>query len=61
MIGPTCPKCGRVGHPTRAVNRFRSADEPTMFRAVYGITAPLRSTRAQAEADQCAWQAEGAA
>lgn len=55
MIGPTCPTCDHVGHPTRAVGLFRQ-DGPIGYRAAYDI-APLRSSREEAEADMCAWRA----
>lgn len=56
MIGPTCPKCGHVGHPTRAVGIFRNGG-PIGYRAAYDI-APLCATREEAEADMCAWRVE---
>lgn len=32
MIGPTCPKCGHVGHPTRAVGIFRHGGPGEMVK-----------------------------
>jgi hypothetical protein len=54
MIGPTCPKCGHVGHPTYTVGRFNVA--PYGYQAEH-LHALIRPTRDEAEADQCAWQA----
>ena len=56
MIAQTCPKCGHVGHPTTTRGRFLSTG-PEGYQATLGVDQPLRSTRAEAEADQCAWQA----
>lgn len=56
MIGKTCPKCGHVGHPTIARGRFLSIG-PHGYQAARGVAQPLRFTRAEAAADQCAWQA----
>lgn len=53
MIGPTCPKCGHVSHPTQAMGRF--LPEPFGYRASYD-NAPRRDTREEAEADMCRWR-----
>lgn len=53
---PPCPSCDSVHAPTMAVavGRFR-ADGPTGYRARSG--GPLRATRAEAVADECALRA----
>ena len=55
-----CPRCNRVHGSDAAtiVGRF-SPDGPTGYRAATAPDAPLRETRAEAVADQCAWWAEG--
>ena len=55
MIGPTCPVCDHVGHPTVVRPKF-SRDEPARYYAASGCDPAPRTTRAEAEADQCAWQ-----
>ena len=57
MITDPCPHCGHTTHPTHAVGRFHPSTTGLVFRAVYP-DAPLRPTRADAEADQCRWQAD---
>ena len=53
MIPDPCPRCGHTTHPTHAVGRFLPNPE---FRPNYHF-APTYPTRAEAEADQCDWQA----
>jgi len=52
-----CEHCGHVHAPdwSRAVGRF-SPDEPPRYRADRP-SAPLRDTRAEAEADMCEYLA----
>ena len=53
-IGPTCPVCGHIHRPessTHAVGRFTWA--VPLYRADFD-GAPLRATRAEADADVCA-------
>ena len=54
--GRDCPKCGHihVANEARAVGRF-DPTLPTMYAAASG-GGPLRATRAEAEADECAWR-----
>lgn len=49
-----CPKCRRVhpGDQARAVGMFSG---PRGYRASTAPNAPLRATRMEAEADECAW------
>ena len=54
-----CPRCNRVHGSDAAVVVGRFTDGgPTHFRAATAPDAPLRATRAEAVADQCAWWAE---
>lgn len=55
MIGEPCPKCGHVIHQTVACGRF-NPDVPTCYAGRHPGAAHW-PTRAEAEADQCAWQA----
>ena len=53
-IGPPCPVCGYIHRPessTHAVGRFTWA--VPLYRADFD-GAPLRATRAEADADVCA-------
>ena len=53
-IGPTCPVCGYIHRPetsTHAAGRFTWA--VPLYRADFD-GAPLRATRAEADADVCA-------
>lgn len=53
-IGPTCPVCGYIHRPelsTHMVGRFTWA--VPLYHADYD-GAPLRATRAEADADVCA-------
>ncbi len=53
MTNGTCGTCGHIhsADDARAVGRFRS-DGPIGYRAKSG--GPVRATRPQAEADECA-------
>ena len=54
MIPDPCPRCGHTTHPTHAVGRFLATGPE--FRPNYP-DAPAYPARAEAEADQCDWQA----
>ena len=54
MIPDPCPRCGHTTHPTHAVGRF--LPNP-WFRPNYPCAPITYATRADAEADQCRWQA----
>jgi hypothetical protein len=50
VIGPLCPGCGFVGHPTVvAGSRFKRPLDG--YRAASG--GPVRATRSEAELDAC--------
>lgn len=52
MIGPTCPACDYIHSPVMAVGKFTPRG-PIGYRALFP-DAPIRSTRVEAEADECA-------
>ena len=52
----TCPRCGHALHETAALGRFQPA-MPSGYRDMHDPGAPIRATRAEAEADVCRRQA----
>lgn len=57
MTATPCPTCGHTCHLTAAVGRFHPTG-PLGYRDAADNGAPLRVTRAEAEADVCRRQQE---
>ena len=55
-MSAVCPACGHAVHETAAVGRFQPGG-PSGYRDPLDPGAPIRATRAEAEADVCRRQA----